>query len=143
MILFNLIEIKIKINDKNKIKTSGKDYGSCTMLQTQDKHKMLNPFDKNCNFGHFWLLAILQKGSTSTMHNSFNFDPIDVFLDFLESLRCPLGNPFGLISIESSMFMYEALTKRGFCWLFKMTYNVQIYIFLWVHILNLGAEDEL
>ena len=77
------------------------------------------------------------------MHNSFNFDPRDVFSDFLEILRCPLSNPFGLISIESSMFMYEALTKMCFCWLFKMTYNVQIYIFLWVHILNLRAEDVL
>ena len=33
--------------------------------------------------------------------------------------------------------------KRYFCWLFKMTYNVQIHNFLWVHILNLGAEDGL
>ena len=33
--------------------------------------------------------------------------------------------------------------KRCFCWLFKMTYNVQIHNFLWVHILNLGDEDGL
>ena len=46
------------------------------------------------------------------MHNSSNFDPRDVFYDFIESLGCPLSNHFGLISIESSMFMYEALTQK-------------------------------
>ena len=53
------------------------------------------------------------------MHNSFNFDPRDVFLDFLESLGCPLSNTFGLISIESSMFMYEALTQKVFLLTFQ------------------------
>ena len=53
------------------------------------------------------------------MHNSFNFDPKDVFFDFLESLRCPLSNPFGLISIESSMFMYEAFTQKVFLLIFQ------------------------
>ena len=113
------------------------------MLQTQFKHNKLGPFDKNCNFGHIWLLAILQKGSTSPMHNFLNFDSLKVFLDFLESLRCPLSNHVFLISIWYSMFLYEALTKKVFCWLFKMTYNVQIHNFLWVHIFNLGDEDGL
>ena len=89
------------------------------MLQTQCKHKKLGPFGKNCNFGHICLLAILQKGSTLPMHNSFNFDPRDVFLDFLERLGCPLSNPFGIISIESSMFMYEAFTKKVFLLTFQ------------------------
>ena len=53
------------------------------------------------------------------MHNSLNFDPRDVFLDFLESLRCPLSNPFILISIESSMFMYEALNQKVFLLTFQ------------------------
>ena len=53
------------------------------------------------------------------MHNSLNFDPIEVFLDFLEILGCPLSNPFGIISIESSMFMYEALTQKVFLLTFQ------------------------
>ena len=77
------------------------------------------------------------------MHNFLNFDSLKVFLEFLEILRCPLSNPFGIISICYSMLMYEALTKGCFCWLFKITYNVQIHNFLWVHILNLGDEYEL
>ena len=48
------------------------------------------------------------------MHNFFNFEILKVFLDFLESLRRPLSNPLGLISIFYSMFMYEALTKKVF-----------------------------
>ena len=53
------------------------------------------------------------------MHNSLNFDPREVFLDFLEILGCPLNNPFRLISIESSMFMYEALTQKVFLLTFQ------------------------
>ena len=53
------------------------------------------------------------------MHNSLNFDPREVFYDFLESLRCPLSNPFGHISIGSSMLMYEALEKKVFLLTFK------------------------
>ena len=53
------------------------------------------------------------------MHNSLNFDPREVFLDFLEILICPLRNPFSLISIESSMFMYEALTQKVFLLTFQ------------------------
>ena len=62
LILFDLNEIKIKINDKNKIKASGKDHGSWTMLQTQYKHKKLGPFDKNCNFGQFDFWQFCKKG---------------------------------------------------------------------------------
>ena len=99
--------------------TSGKDHGSWVMLQTQCKHKKLGLFDKNCYLRHICLLTMLQKRSTFTMHNSLNFDPGDVFLNFLEILRCPLSTPFGLISIESSMFMYEALTKKVFLLTFQ------------------------
>ena len=53
------------------------------------------------------------------MHNSLYFDPREVFLDFLEILGCPLSNPFGLISIESSMIMYEALTQKVFLLTFQ------------------------
>ena len=77
------------------------------------------------------------------MHNFLNFDSLKVFLDFLESLRCPLRNPFVIISILYSMLMYEVLTKQCFCWPFKMTYNVQIHNFLWVHFWILGYEYEL
>ena len=53
------------------------------------------------------------------MHNSLNFDHREVFLNFLDSLRCPLSNPFGLISIELSMFMCEALTQKVFLLTFQ------------------------
>ena len=53
------------------------------------------------------------------MHNFFNFELLEVFLDFLEILRCPLSNPLGLISIDSYMFMYEAFTKRVFLLTFQ------------------------
>ena len=53
------------------------------------------------------------------MHNSMNFYPREVFLDFLEILGCPPSNPFGLISIESTMFMYEALTQKVFLLTFQ------------------------
>ena len=53
------------------------------------------------------------------MHNSLNFDPRSVFLDFLEILECPLKNPFGFISIGTSMFMYEALTQKVFLLTFQ------------------------
>ena len=52
--------------------------------------------------------------STSTMHNFLNFDSLEVFLDFLETLRCPIINPFVIISFLYSMLMYEALTKMVF-----------------------------
>ena len=53
------------------------------------------------------------------MHNSLNFDPREVFFEFLEILGCHLSKAFGLISIESSMFMYEALTQKGFLLTFQ------------------------
>ena len=110
---------KIKINNKNKRITNGRSHGFWFTLKTQCKHKKLGPFSKKCNFGHIWLLAILQKGSTWPMHNSLNFDPKEVFLDFFKILGCPLSNPFGLISIESSMFMYEAFTQKVFLLTFQ------------------------
>ena len=53
------------------------------------------------------------------MHNFLNFDSLKVFLEFLESLRCILSDPFGLISICYSIFMYEALTKKVFLLTFQ------------------------
>ena len=53
------------------------------------------------------------------MHNSLNFDPREMFLDFLEMLGFPLSNIFGLISIEFSMFMHEALTQKVFLLTFE------------------------
>ena len=53
------------------------------------------------------------------MHNSLNFDPKEVFFDFLEILGYPLNNPFGLILLESSMFMYDALTQKVFLLTFQ------------------------
>ena len=53
------------------------------------------------------------------MHNFLNFDSLEVFFDFLEILRCPLINPFGLISIWYSIIMYEALTNKVFLLTFQ------------------------
>ena len=103
----------------NKWMRHGVVHGSWTMLGTRYKHKKLGPFDKKCKLEHICLLAILQKGSTLLMHNSLNFDPREVLLDFLEILGCLLSNPFGIISIESSMFMYEALTLKVFLLIFQ------------------------
>ena len=64
------------------------------MGEAQIKWKRLGPFDKIWSFGDSWLLAFLQKSPTSTMHNFFNFELLEVFLEFLESLTCPLINPF-------------------------------------------------
>ena len=69
------------------------------MLPTQNKCKKLGPFSKICIFRNSWRLAIMQKRSTSPMHKFLNFDSLKVFLDFLESLRCPLRNHSGMISI--------------------------------------------
>ena len=53
------------------------------------------------------------------MHFSSDFNPREVFLEFLESLVCPLNTPFGFISIGSSMFMEEALTQKVFLLTFQ------------------------
>ena len=60
---------------------------------------------KNANLSTFDFWQFLQKWSTWPMHNSLNFDPREVFLDFLEILGCLPSNRFGLISNGSSMFM--------------------------------------
>ena len=52
-----------------------------------------------------WLYANFQKWPTLKMHISLNFNPKRVFLDFLESLGCPLNKLFCFISIVSSMFI--------------------------------------
>ena len=41
--------------------------------------------------------------------SQLNFDPLEVLSDFLESLICPLTNPFGIISILYSMLIYKVL----------------------------------
>ena len=64
----------------------------------------------------FWQFC---KKVTSTMHNFLNFEPLEVFLDFLEILICPLTNSVGLISILCSMIKYEYLTKKVFLLDFK------------------------
>jgi hypothetical protein len=56
-----------------------------------------------------------------------------VFLDFLESLRCPLNAPFGFIFIEASILMYTSLKKDDFLLTFRRTYNVLNHIFQMKH----------
>ena len=86
---------------------------SWTMFPTQNKCKRLGPFGKNWSFRGSWLLAILQKKSTSLMHNFLNFDSLKVFLDFLESLRCYLSNPFGIILILVFHVHAWSFDKKG------------------------------
>ena len=45
------------------------------------------------DFWQFW-----EKCQISTMHNFFNFELLAVFVDFLETLRCPLIITFGIIA---------------------------------------------
>ena len=82
----------------------------------------LGPFDKKCTFEHIWLLAIFQKWPTLTMHISSNFNPREVFLDFLESLGCPISNLFVLSQLDLPCSCKKLWPKRCFCWLFKRTY---------------------
>ena len=79
--------IKIKINQINEKIKHGGFYGSWTMLGMSFKHKKLGPFErKKCKFGQYWLHGIFQKWSPLTMHISSNFNPKEVFFDFLEIL---------------------------------------------------------
>ena len=97
----------------------------------------MGPFDKIWSFGDSWLLAILQKCPTSTMHNLFNFELLEVLLDFLESFRFPITNPFSLIS-----FWYSILVSAffdlgvwiwivGSCILLKMSFGWVIAHKVW------------
>ena len=72
----------------DKIKSSGKEWAHLTKLEVLGMVDFWQ-FYKNC--------------PTSTMHNFFNFELLEVFLDFLEILRCHLTNPFGLIAFGYSM----------------------------------------
>ena len=67
-------------------------WDTCVVWQDHIKWKKVGPFVKNWSFEDSWLLAILEKCPTSTMHNFLNFELLEVFLDFLETLRCPLIN---------------------------------------------------
>ena len=66
--------------------------------KTISSGKKVGPFVKNWSFEDSCLLVMLEKCPTSTMHNFFNFELLEVFLDFLKSLRCTLTNPFSLVS---------------------------------------------
>ena len=69
----------------------------CCQLKTSEKDwAYLAKFEV---LGIVDFFAILQKRPTSPRHNFLNFDSLEVLLDFLEILRCPLSNPFGPISI--------------------------------------------
>ena len=66
-----------------KVKSSGKEWAHLT------KFDVLGIID-------FWQFC--KKSPTSKMHNFLNFELLEVFLDFLGSLRCPVTNLFCLIS---------------------------------------------
>ena len=86
--------------------------GLCFQLKTSEKYWARLAKFEVLGIVDFWQFC--KKRSTSPMHNFLNFEPLEVFLDFLESLRCPISNPFSIISIWYSMLMYEALKKKVF-----------------------------
>src|ERR1051325_1927063 len=65
-----------------------------------------------------------------------------VFLDFLESYRCPLNNLFGFISIGVSMLNNTSLQKVDFLLTLKRTCNVLIYMFQMKHFLTMLVRHE-
>src|ERR1044072_2519673 len=88
---------------------------------------------KKLNLLSISLHALLQKCQTCTSCILLNFYHVEVFLDFLEILRCPINTPFGFIFIEASMFMYTSFEKDDFLLTFRRTYNVLIHIFQMKH----------
>ena len=83
------------------------------MLGMSFKLEKIGPFGKNPSLVNICFMHFFKNCPTLTMHNSLNFDSLEVFLDFLEILRCPLSKTFGLISFWYSILMYEALTKKS------------------------------
>ena len=55
--------------------------------------------EKNAILSIVDFVQISKNWLTLEMHISLNFNPMRVFLDFLENLGCPLNNSFGFISI--------------------------------------------
>ena len=85
------------------------------ILGTSLDHKIFGPFRRNLILLSISLHALPQKCQTFTSCILLNFQHFEVFLDFLESSRCPLNTPFGFIFIEVSMFMHSSLQKDDFC----------------------------
>ena len=89
-------------------------------------------------FSNISLYAPPKKCSTCTTFILLNFLHFWVFLDFLESPRCPLNNLFGFISIEVSILNNTSLQKVDF----ERTYNVLIHIFQMKHFLTKLVRHE-
>ena len=83
------------------------------MMQAQIKWKRMGPFDKIWSFGDSWLLAILQKFPTSTMHNFFNFELLEVFLDFFRKLEMSYNQPFWSHLILIFHAQVRSFDKKG------------------------------
>ena len=112
------------------------------MLQGQIKWKRMGPFDKIWSFGDSWLLAILQKCPTSTMHNFFNFELLEVFFDFLEILRCPLTKPFVSYHFDIPCSCMKLWQKMCFCWLLKWHVMYWLISPKWCIFWNLTLRDK-
>ena len=76
---------------------------SWTMLEMSFKVEKIGPVGKNPSLVSSCIF--FKNYSNLIMHISLNFNLMRVLLDFLEILGCPLNKAFGLISIESSMFV--------------------------------------
>src|ERR1051325_6163995 len=112
------------------------------MLGINLNHKKLSPFEKYLFLLSIFLHAPPKKCSTCTIYILLKFPHFWVLLDFLESSRCLLNNPFGFIFIEVSMLMNTSLQTLDFLLTFKMTCNVLIHNFQMKHFLPKLVRHE-
>ena len=62
---------------------------------------------------------------------------------FWKGLEVLSPMPFVPCHFDLPISSYGLWLKMPFCWLLKMTYNVEIDNFLWEHFLDLKCEEEL
>src|SRR4051812_8745620 len=108
-------------------------FGPLIGLIPRGGFEIIGQFSKNQNYSILASCTFLKNCSTSTLRISLNFNPMKVFFTILESSRCLLQPPFGLMSIEFTMFMYRPLRKKDFLRSFRRTCNVLAYIFQMKH----------
>src|ERR1043165_7394591 len=105
-------------------------------------HKIIGPFGKNWILTNISFCAIVQKCPTSEWCILLNFPHFWMFLDFLESSKCPLTNLFSFISIGVSMLNNSSKQNVDFLFTLKRTCNVLIHSFQMKHFLNILVRHE-
>ena len=131
-----------KINQKNRKWSWQGIKRSWIILWSSLDHKIIGPFGKNWILSDIFLCAILQKCPTCTRCILLNFWHFWVFLDFLESSRCPLNNLFGFIFIGVSMLNSTSIQNVDFLLTLKRTCNVLIHIFKMKHFMTMLVRHE-